>query len=202
MSVTALKCWESCSSLFRVDYSQPLWFPKESLITTYIPVSWCVIRESALILNYAEMKWEASITSKGPCSAWKVKVKLLSRVWLFATPWTVACTRLLCPWDFLGKSTGVGCYFLPQGIFPDPGIEPRSPALYTDALPSEPQGTCIPEPNRNDIKRCHFDWPPLAQLSFLLNNQEVVLLKPPYPAYWLTVYLHFPNLPSCSLLGF
>ena len=111
-------------------------------------------------------------------------------------------TRLLCPWDFLGKSTGVGCYFLPQGIFPDPGIEPRSPALYTDALPSEPQGTCIPEPNRNDIKRCHFDWPPLAQLSFLLNNQEVVLLKPPYPAYWLTVYLHFPNLPSCSLLGF
>ena len=26
-------------------------------------------------------------------------------------------TRLLCPWDFPGKSTGVGCYFL-QGIFP------------------------------------------------------------------------------------
>ena len=24
-------------------------------------------------------------------------------------------TRLLCPWDFLGKSTGVGCYFLLQG---------------------------------------------------------------------------------------
>ena len=30
-----------------------------------------------------------------------------SRVWLFATPWTVA-TGLLCPWDSLGKSTGVG----------------------------------------------------------------------------------------------
>ena len=24
-------------------------------------------------------------------------------------------TRLLCPWDFLGKSTGVGCHFLLQG---------------------------------------------------------------------------------------
>ena len=23
-------------------------------------------------------------------------------------------TRLLCPWDFLGKSTGVGCHFLLQ----------------------------------------------------------------------------------------
>ena len=26
-------------------------------------------------------------------------------------------TRLLCPWDFPGENTGVGCYFLPQGIF-------------------------------------------------------------------------------------
>ena len=27
-------------------------------------------------------------------------------------------TRLLCPWDFPGKNTGVGCDFLLQGIFP------------------------------------------------------------------------------------
>ena len=54
----------------------------------------------------------------------KVKVKLLSRVWLFAIPWTVACTRLLHPWDFLGKSTGVGCRFPPQGIFPTQGSNP------------------------------------------------------------------------------
>ena len=26
-------------------------------------------------------------------------------------------TRLLHPWDFLGKNTGVGCHFLLQGIF-------------------------------------------------------------------------------------
>ena len=47
----------------------------------------------------------------------KVKVKLLSRVWLFATPWTVPyqdppSTRILHPRDFPGKSTGVGCHFL------------------------------------------------------------------------------------------
>ena len=54
----------------------------------------------------------------------KVKVKLLSRVRLFVTPWTVACTRLLSPWDFLGKSTGVGCHFLLQGIFPTQGSNP------------------------------------------------------------------------------
>ena len=45
----------------------------------------------------------------------KVKVKSLSRVWLFGTPWTVAY-RLLCPRDFPGKSTWVGCHFLLQRI--------------------------------------------------------------------------------------
>ena len=30
-------------------------------------------------------------------------------------------TRLLCPWDFPGKSTGVGCHFLLQEVFPTQG---------------------------------------------------------------------------------
>ena len=33
-----------------------------------------------------------------------------------------------------------GLPFSSLGELPDPGIEPRSPALYADALPSEPQG--------------------------------------------------------------
>ena len=65
-------------------------------------------------------------------------MKSLSRVQLFSTPWTVACTRLLCPWDSLGKSTGVGCHFLLQGICPTQGSNPGLP--QTDALPSEPPG--------------------------------------------------------------
>ena len=42
--------------------------------------------------------------------------------------------RLLWPWDFPGKNTGVGC--LPSfGDLPDPGIKPGSPELQADALP-------------------------------------------------------------------
>ena len=52
------------------------------------------------------------------------KVKSLSRARLFATPWTVACTKLLRPWEFQGKSTGLGCHFLLQGIFPTKGSNP------------------------------------------------------------------------------
>ena len=29
--------------------------------------------------------------------------------------------RLLCPWDFPGKNSGVGCHFLLQEIFPTQG---------------------------------------------------------------------------------
>ena len=55
------------------------------------------------------------------------EVKSLSRARLFATPWTVACTTLLRPWNFPGKSTGVGCHFLLQGIFPTQGSNPGLP---------------------------------------------------------------------------
>ena len=52
-------------------------------------------------------------------------------------------TRLFCPWDFPGKNTGVGCHS--PGKFPDPGIEPASPAcpilagrFFTTEPPGKP----------------------------------------------------------------
>ena len=36
-------------------------------------------------------------------------------------PYGLKPARLLCPWDFPGKNTGVGCHFLLQGIFPAQG---------------------------------------------------------------------------------
>ena len=50
--------------------------------------------------------------------------KRFSHVGLFATSWTVA-RRLLCPWNFPGKNTGVGCHALLQGIFPTQGSNPH-----------------------------------------------------------------------------
>ena len=44
-------------------------------------------------------------------------MKLLSCVRNFATLWTMAY-RLLRPWHFPGKGTGMGCHFLIQEIFP------------------------------------------------------------------------------------
>ena len=37
-------------------------------------------------------------------------------------PMDCSPTRLLCPWNSLGKNTGVSCHFLLQGIFPTQGL--------------------------------------------------------------------------------
>ena len=59
----------------------------------------------------------------GGVSEW---VKSLSHVQLFATSWTVACQAPLS-WDFPGKNTGVGRYFLLQVIFLIQGSNPGLP---------------------------------------------------------------------------
>ena len=69
----------------------------------------------------------------------KVKVKLLSHVQLFETPWTVAY-QAPPSMGFSRQEYWSGLPFPSPGDLPDPGIEPRSPALQTDTLTSEPPG--------------------------------------------------------------
>ena len=78
------------------------------------------------------------------------------------TPWTVVCQaplsmgfsrqeywngllfsspRLLCPWDFPGKNTGMGCCFLLQGIFPTQAYCIAGSLLHcSDSLLTKPPG--------------------------------------------------------------
>ena len=51
----------------------------------------------------------------------------------------VDLATIVCLWESPGQNTGVSCHFLLQGIFPTQ-IEPKSPALQADSLPSEPPG--------------------------------------------------------------
>ena len=68
----------------------------------------------------------------------KVKVKESHSVLSssFVTPWTVACQVLLST-EFHRQECWSGLPFPSPGDLPDPGIEPRSPALQSDSLPSE-----------------------------------------------------------------
>ena len=67
----------------------------------------------------------------------KVKVKSLSGVQLFATPWTVVY-QAPPSMGFSRQENWSGLPFPSPGDLSDPGIEPWSPTLQADALTSEP----------------------------------------------------------------
>ena len=59
----------------------------------------------------------------GSMAYWSKKV-LVMQSCLTLRSHGLQLTRLLCPWDFPGKDTGVSCHFLLQGIFPTQGLNP------------------------------------------------------------------------------
>ena len=77
-------------------------------------------------------KASASLTTLKSLTMWKLK--LLSCVQLFGTLWTVQSM------EFSRPAYWSGLPFPSPGDLPNPGIEPRSPALQEDSLPAEPPG--------------------------------------------------------------
>ena len=108
----------------------------------------------------------------------QVKVKLLSRVWLFATLWTIAHQAP----SSLGISMQEywsGLLFPSPGDLPNPGVELESPTLRADSLlSSEPPG------NPGPWLHIAGKLPPtfsLAQLrggGYLLARSFVVIRAP------------------------
>ena len=93
----------------------------------FVVVTSCVTLGKALLnLHYSN------------CSL-KVKVKSLSCVQLFVTPWTVAY-QAPPSMEFSRQEYWSVLPFPSPGDLPGPGIEPGSPALQADALPSKPSG--------------------------------------------------------------
>ena len=75
------------------------------------------------------------------------KWRSLSCVWLFLTPWTIACQAPLSM-GFSRQECWTSCHLLLRGNLPDPGIEPVtpvSPALTGKFFTTEPPGK-------------HFQW--------------------------------------------
>ena len=89
----------------------------------------------------------------------KVKWKSLSCIQLFATPWTLQSRAEYCS----------GLPFPSPGDLPNPGIEPRSPALQEDSLPVEPQGNPHPYPPATLPKAGGKFTTRRGEKSFLLN---------------------------------
>ena len=118
-----------------------------------------------------------------------------------ATPRT---TRLLCPWNSLGKNTGVGCHFLLQGIFPTLGLNPYLLHWQADSLPQSHQRSlqkialkhlphfpficlCLAKPNSTFSSACR---PACSMVLSCLTLQEprdyslTCSFRLPWQEYW------------------
>ena len=97
----------------------------------------------------------------------KVKMQVASRVWLFATPWTIQSM------EFSRTEYWSGYLFPSPEDLPNPGIEPSSPTLQVDSLPAEPQG----KPKNTRVGRISlFQWICLTQESnwSLLHCRQIL----------------------------
>ena len=147
----------------------------------------------------------------------KVKVKLLSHVQLFATPWTIAYQTSLTM-GFSRQEYWSGLPFPSPGDLPDPGIKPRFPTFQADTLPSKPPEKPSLPPNEVHSFLESLSWtvfyqvenstpwilptgpssipkngsPPFLILPSIFEGSSHVFCKPPF-------YTNCPKEPSYGL---
>ena len=84
-------------------------------------------------------------------------------------------TRFLCPWDFPGKNTGVGCHFLLQEICPTQGLNLGLPCCRQTLYRLNHQGSLLLLLSRFSLVRlCAIPWTAAHQVppSLGFSRQE------------------------------
>ena len=77
---------------------------------------WTIACQAPLPIGFPRQEYWSGLPFPSPYRKWSHSVVSNS-----LRPHGLYTTRLLRPWNFLGKSTGVGCHFLLQEIFPTQG---------------------------------------------------------------------------------
>ena len=95
------------------------------------------------------------------------KVKSLSRARLFGNPWTIA-HQAAPSIEFSSQEYWSGLPFPYPGDLPDPGIEPGSPTLQADALPSEPSGNPFVINSSSLTMLCQIQWFPVNEGQYIM----------------------------------
>ena len=97
-------------------------------------------------------------------------------------------SRLLCPWDFPGKNTGVGCYFFLQGIFPTQDqthvtcVSCTGRGFFTTVPPGKPAPTA-----RLAHSPWEGHWSSQTRLPIVLGDpitERHPRAKPSHPVPW------------------
>ena len=123
----------------RIIYYNSIWVQLKhpSVFSLFKIFNWRIIALQCCVIYCHTFTW---ISHRYTWVSYVCKwVKSLSRVRLFATPWTVA-HQAPPSMGFSRQEYWSGLPIPSPGDLPNPGIEPRSPTLWADALTSEPPG--------------------------------------------------------------
>ena len=123
---------------------------------------WWVISDTTVVSRLALSRWVCFeqeyvctctyMYTLCVCVCVCVCVCMVSLVWPFATPWTVACQAPQFM-EFSRQEYWSGLPFPSLGDLPDPGIEPRSPMC-----PALAGGFFITEPPKKPYKYIHNEY--------------------------------------------
>ena len=120
-----------------------------------------------------------------------MRAQSLSRVQPFQ-PHGLYPTRLLCPWDFPDKDSGVGCRFLLQGIFLTQGSSLILLHWQADSLPL----THLGRPDTSVQESKHSPWPLILQGSPSCQSYASLSTRVTSTSFSL-----FPLLKAFGVLG-
>ena len=96
---------------------------------------WYSTLPDSLLLSQEPQDW---LSPKSSVLTSLVSPHRVQRSWRYSSGLQPA--RLLGPWGFSQQECWSGLPCSPPGDSPNPGIEPRSPTLQADSLPTEPPG--------------------------------------------------------------
>ena len=114
----------------------------------------------------------------------KICACMLRQSCLTLQPCELKPARLLCPWDFPGKNTGVGCHCLLQRIFPTQGSNLGLLLCRQTLLPSGPPGKSL-------VKDSSF----IAQILICsLSTGKSLFLDSPSSMLYLRTYRNVSGL--------
>ena len=135
--------------------------------------------ERSFLAEKAPSRWASGYKVE----LWRLLIKVKVKVQLFVAPWAIQSM------EFFRQDYRSGLPFHSPGDLPNPRVEPRSPALQANYLPSEPPG----KPKNTGVGSLSLLYPFSRRSSWPRNRTGVSCILGRFFTNWALGKLNFRN---------